>query len=228
MARRLSHVSRCMRVIALCTASLLLPSGGLCAASSSQSTPSEVRGRIIISRSDAAWQSQQIQEACILPNPRDPSKLVMFYSGVPKTNRVLCEVGKAWADVADPFTWHQNEENPIFGPSGRGWDARTMRLDAVLHVPEEDAYYIYYSATTGGIQDHIGLAITPVGDGYASVNAGTIKRYGDAPILAPEPAAPFYEKMVSQSAVWREPGSKFDSWHFRRPLIFRGKPLFQR
>jgi len=223
MARRLSHVSRCMRVIALCTASLLLPSGGLCAASSSQSTPSEVRGRIIISRSDAAWQSQQIQEACILPNPRDPSKLVMFYSGVPKTNRVLCEVGKAWADVADPFTWHQNEENPIFGPSGRGWDARTMRLDAVLHVPEEDAYYIYYSATTGGIQDHIGLAITPVGDGYASVNAGTIKRYGDAPILAPEPAAPFYEKMVSQSAVWREPGSKPGTWVWYMYYSYRGK-----
>lgn len=182
-----------------------------------------IRGEVVISRSDAPWQSQQLQEACILPHPRDPTKLVMFYSGVPKTNRVLCEIGKAWADVSDPFTWHQDKENPIFGPSGQGWDARTLRLDAVLHIPEEDAYYIYYSATAGNTQDHIGLAITPVGDGYASVNASTIKRYGDAPLLAPEPAAPFHENMVSQSAVWREPGDQPGTWAWYMYYSYRGK-----
>ncbi|MCL4181524.1 MAG: hypothetical protein KJ072_27770 [Verrucomicrobia bacterium] len=45
-----------------------------------QSSP--IRGEIIIHRASAAWQSQQLQEACILPNPKDPTRLVMFYSGV--------------------------------------------------------------------------------------------------------------------------------------------------
>ncbi|MBE7540702.1 MAG: hypothetical protein HS122_20115 [Opitutaceae bacterium] len=121
-------------------------------ASARDPAPQTIRGEIIIHRSDAAWQSQQLQEACILPNPRDPSRLVMFYSGVPKSDRFLCEVGKAWASVSDPFTWHQDPANPVFGPRGSGWDARTLRPDTVLHVPEEDAYYLYYSGTAGNIQ----------------------------------------------------------------------------
>src|SRR4051812_41433144 len=91
-----------------------------------------IRGEVIISRADGEWESQQVQESCILVNPRDPTKLVMFYSGVPKSNRAVCAIGKAWAKVSDPFTWHQDKANPIFGPTGRGWDAKTLRLDAVL------------------------------------------------------------------------------------------------
>src|SRR5262245_58739292 len=106
-----------------------------------------VRGEVIINRADGAWESQQVQESCILVNPRNPKQLVMFYSGVPKTNRVVCAVGKAWASIDDPFTWHQDKANPLFGPTGEGWDAKTLRLDCVLHIPEEDAYYIYYSGS---------------------------------------------------------------------------------
>lgn len=77
-------------------------------------------------------------------------------------------------------------------------------LDGVLYVPEEDAYYIYYSGTTGSVQDRIGLAICPAGaDGYSGVTAAAITRYGTGPVLAPEPAAPFHEEMVSQAAVLR-------------------------
>jgi hypothetical protein len=54
-----------------------------------------IRGEAIISRTDSAWESQQVQEPCILPNPKDPACLVMFYSGVPATNRNLCFIGKA-------------------------------------------------------------------------------------------------------------------------------------
>jgi len=115
-------------------------------------TRSPIRVEVVINRADGNWESQQVQETCILPNPRDPSKLVMFCTGVPTSDRVTCAVGKAWANVSKFFTWYQDKANPIFGPTGEGWDAKTMRLDAVLHIPEKDAYYIYCSATTGNIQ----------------------------------------------------------------------------
>lgn len=183
-----------------------------------------IRGEIIINRADGAWESQQVQEPCILPNPKVPGRLIMFYSGVPASNRVLCAIGKAWAVTDDPFTWHQAAENPIFSPSTRGWDSKTLRLDAVLYVAEEDAYYIYYSASTGNIQDHIGLAICPAGaDGYTDVSAATIVREGNAPVLAPEPAAPYFEKMASQAAVWREPDATGAGWKWYMYYSYRGK-----
>lgn len=187
--------------------------------------PGKVRGEIIINRADGAWESQQVQESCILPHPRDPQKLVMFYSGVPKTNRVLCEVGKAWAYVSDPYTWHQDNANPIFSPSKdpTAWDSKTLRLDCVLYIPEEDAFYIYYSGSITNTQDHIGLAICPAGDGYESIGPVTIKRFGNHPILAPEPSAPFLENMASQSTVWREPGDAPDTWKWYMYYSYRGK-----
>ncbi len=182
-----------------------------------------IRGKIIINRADGEWESQQVQESCILVNPRNPRQLVMFYSGVPKSNRNVCAIGKAWASIDEPFTWHQDKSNPIFGPTGQGWDAKTLRLDAVLHVPEADAYYIYYSGSTGNVQDNIGLAICPVGDGYASVSPATIKRYGSTPVLAPNPAAPYFENMASQAAVWREPGAAPGTWDWYMYYSYRGK-----
>src|SRR5512135_3070915 len=109
------------------------------------------RGQIIISRTSAAWESQQVQEPCILPNPKEPGRLVMFYSGVPATNRNVCFIGKAWALKSDPFTWHQDERNPVFSPGQGGWNSGSIRLDCVLYIPEEDAYYIYYSGSTGSV-----------------------------------------------------------------------------
>jgi hypothetical protein len=182
------------------------------------------RGAVILPRSSAAWMSQQVNEPCVLTNPKVPGRLVMLYSGVPRSDRVVAAIGKAWADASNPFEWHQAPENPVFGPSGTGWDARTIRLDCVLHVPEEDAYYIYYSGTAGSVQDHIGLAICPVGDdGYSSIGAGGIRRFGDGPILAPEPAAPFHEEMVSQSAVLREWDEAAQRWEWTMYYSYRGK-----
>ena len=196
--------------------------GGVFGIGRTQSKP--MRGQIIINRADGAWESQQVQEPCILPNPTDPSKLIMFYSGVPKSNRVLCTVGKAWATVSDPFTWHQDKANPVFMPSKDGWDSTTIRLDCVLFVPEESAYYIYYSGSKGSIQDHIGLAICPVGsDGYSSITPKNIKRFGSKPILEPDATAPYNEEMTSQSAVWREKDARSGKWKWFMYYSYRGK-----
>ncbi len=186
--------------------------------------PASVRGEIILRRSDHDWMSQQIEEPCILPNPKVPGRLIMFYSAVSSSNRVVAAIGKAWADARDPFRWHQDNANPIFRPGDRGWDSSTIRLDAVLYIPEEDLYYIYYSGSTGAVQDRIGLALCPAGaDGYSGVTPAAIARYGTAPVLAPEPAAPFHEEMVSQAAVMRQWNASTQRWDWYMYYSYRGK-----
>jgi len=186
--------------------------------------PAAVHGEMILARADHEWMSRQIEEPCILPNPKVPGRLIMFYSAVSSSDRVVASIGKAWADTRDPFQWHQDEANPIFGPGKHGWDSRTIRLDAVLYIPEEDAYYIYYSGTAGTCQDRIGLAISPAGvDGYSGVTAAAIQRYGDAPVLAPEPAAPYHEEMASQAAVLREWNEVEKRWDWYMYYSYRGK-----
>jgi len=196
--------------------------GGLAAEARVARMP--IRGEVIINRTAAEWESQQVQEPCILPDPKDPARLVMFYSGVPATNRTLCFIGKAWALKSDPFTWHQDDHNPVFSPGKSGWDSGSIRLDAVLYLPEEDAYYIYYSGTTGSVQDHIGLAICPAGaDGYSGITPSAIQRFGTQPVLAPEPAAPYFEQMASQAAVLREWDEKARRWDWFMYYSYRGK-----
>ena len=183
-----------------------------------------VHGRVIIDRTGSAWQSQQVEEPCILPNPKDPSRLIMFYSGVSAADRAVATIGKAWAHIADPWTWHQDEKNPFFTPGQSGWDSGTIRLDCVLYLPEEEAYYLYYSGTTGSIHDHIGLAICPAGaDGYSAVTSKAVTRCLDRPVLSPEAAAPFYEEMVSQSAVLREWSVATGGWDWHMYYSYRGR-----
>src|SRR5947209_19085315 len=67
--------------------SLVLDSPGLAAAATVPLQP--IRAGVIISRTPSLWESQQVQEPCILPNPKDPAPLVMIYSGVPAPNRNL-------------------------------------------------------------------------------------------------------------------------------------------
>ena len=193
------------------------------AANSTGAEPS-IRGQVIISRLDAAWESQQVQEPCILPNPKEPARLVMFYSGVPATNRNLCYIGKAWAPKSDPFAWHQDPTNPVFCPSQKGWDSGSIRLDCVLYILEEDAYYLYYSGTIGAVQDRIGLAICPAGrDGYSSVTPDQVQRVGSQPVLSPEPNPPYSEEMASQAAVWRERDAAGRGWNWFMYYSYRGK-----
>lgn len=183
-----------------------------------------VRGEIVLARASHEWMSQQLQEPCILPNPKTPGRLIMLYSAMSATNRIVGAIGKAWAETRSPFSWHQGEANPVFRPAGRGWDATTLRLDAVLYIPEEDAYYIYYSGSVGTVQDRIGLAICPAGpDGYAGLTEANITRYGTAPVLAPESAAPYHEEMASQAAVMREWNDATKRWDWYMYYSYRGK-----
>ncbi len=203
---------------------LLSVAGSLAVGAEPPAGEAPLRGEVIIKRTDSAWESQQLQEPCILPNPKDPTRLVMFYSGVPATNRNLCFIGKAWALKSAPFAWHQDERNPVFSPAKEGWGSGSIRLDAVLYVAEEDAYYVYYSGTKGAVQDRIGLAICPAGsDGYSDIAPENIRRVGTQPVLSPIPDAPFFEEMASQSAVWRERNPTDQRWDWFLYYSYRGK-----
>jgi hypothetical protein len=205
-------------------ATTLTLAGALIWAGETGTQPPPIRGEIVLTRASHPWMSQQIEEPCILPNPKVPGRLIMFYGAVPATNRVVAAIGKAWADTSSPFRWHQDEANPVFRPAGHGWDSTSIRLDSVLYISEEDAYYIYYSGSTGAVQDRIGLAICPTGaDGYSVVNAPAIARYGTAPVLAPEPGAPFCEEMASQAAVLREWNTTTKEWDWYMYYSYRGK-----
>jgi hypothetical protein len=143
---------------------------------------------------------------------------------VPASNRSTAAIGKAWADAGEPFKWHQDQANPMFTPSAQGWDSGSMRLDTVLYIPEEDAYYIYYSGSKGSVQDRIGLAICPAGaDGYSGITADAIARYGTEPVLAPEASAPYHEEMSSQAAVMREWNGAEKRWDWFMYYSYRGK-----
>ncbi len=183
-----------------------------------------VRGEVVLARASHEWMSQQIEEPCVLPNPKAPGRLLMFYGAVSASNRVVAAVGKAWADARAPFEWHQDEANPVFRPAKSGWDSSSIRLDSVLYLPEQDAYYLYYSGTTGTVQDRIGLALCPAGrDGYSGVTEARIRRVGSGPVLAPESAAPFHEAMASQGAVLREWNDTKRCWDWFMYYSYRGK-----
>src|SRR5437868_1888942 len=66
----------------------------------------------IIDYGGGGWKDGQVNEPCILVNPKDPKRLIMFYSGM-KLGGSAGAVGKAWAELAEPFVWHEDDKNPL-------------------------------------------------------------------------------------------------------------------
>ena len=55
------------------------------------------------------------------------------------------------------------------------------------------------------------------------MTTAAIVRYGTKPVLAPEPAAPFFEEMASQAAVMREWNARTRQWDWYMYYSYRGK-----
>ena len=74
--------------------------------------PVPAKPRMVINCGGGGWKDGQVQEPCILVNPKDAGKLIMFYAGMKLGGREGA-IAKAWADVADPFTWHEDAKPPL-------------------------------------------------------------------------------------------------------------------
>ncbi|MFN0120924.1 MAG: hypothetical protein ACKV2V_10510 [Blastocatellia bacterium] len=190
---------------------LLLPA---CShAQSPASTPANLPGKIPVKIIDygGGWKNGQVNEPVILVNPRNPARLIMFYSAM-QLGGSAGAIGKAWADVRQPLVWHEDSDNPILAPDPAiTFEISGIRLDAVIYDRARDEYRIYYTGSNARIKaDAIGLATCPVGrDGYSDVTPANIKRYAGNPILSPGGQGRDDETYVSQGAVFREKGM----WH---------------
>jgi len=165
----------------------------------------------IVTYGGGGWKDGQVNEPCILVNPKDATKLIMFYSGM-KLGGSKGAIGKAWANASEPFAWHEDAGNPILTSNpGIAFEASAIRLDTVIYHEELDEYWIYYTGYHARPNaDAIGLARCPAGkDGYSEVVASKIKRHDGNPILSPKGQGRDDETHVSQGAVFREKGL----WH---------------
>jgi hypothetical protein len=173
---------------------------------------------MIVNYGGGGWKSGQVEEPCILVNPKDSTKLIMFYSGATAlADGGVASIGKAWARVSDPYIWHEDAKNPILrGVRGPAFD-ENIRLDSVIYNESRDEYWIYYTGMSKEPQSNaIGLAICPAGkDGYSGVTAASIKRYPGNPILSPKGQGRQDETFVSQGAVIRENGLWYMLYSYR-------------
>lgn len=210
MMSRISFRSRFLSALA-CSAwmlgTLALPAMGQTVVSSVPAEP-----RKIINYGGGGWKDGQVQEPCILVNPKDPRKLIQFYAGM-KHGGFEGSVGKAWADVSDPYTWHEDPANPILkSDPAHAFEGGSLRLDTVLYNEASDEYWIYYSGPGPGI----GLATCPTGkDGYSDVVTAKIQRYDGNPILTPKGQGRDDGTCVSQAAVFREDGRWYLFYSYR-------------
>lgn len=171
----------------------------------------------IINYGGGGWKDGQVNEPCILVNPKDPTKLIMFYSGM-KLGGSAGAIGKAWANVSEPLIWHEDTGNPILVSDPTiSFEASAIRLDTVIYHQAWDEYWIYYTGSNFKTQnDAIGLAICPAGkDGYSQVVPNRIKRYAGNPILSPHGQGRDDETYVSQGAVYREQGQWYSLYSYR-------------
>ncbi len=160
------------------------------------------------------WKDGQVQEPCIMVNPKDPGKLIMFYAGMSLGGGAGC-IAKARADVSDPFTWHEDAANPFLKaePKIHPAEGGSLRMDSAIYNKARDEYWLYY--TGGGPGNGINLATCPTGkDGYSEVTTAHLKRYQGNPVLSAKGqprgdgagAAKSDEAGVGQGAVYVENG----------------------
>jgi hypothetical protein len=177
--------------------------GLLAGCSTSPVIPPLPRPKMIIARGGGGWKDGQVNEPIILVNPKDSTRLVMFYSGM-KLGGNAGSIGKAWATAADPFTWHEFDGNPVLVNETPAPNRDVgIRIDSVIYDENSNEYWIYY--TTYGAGDRISLAMCPAGDdGYSAVTKANVRRHPGNPILSPRGQGRNDETHVSQASVIRE------------------------
>jgi hypothetical protein len=176
------------------------------------------RPRMIIKYGGGGWKDGQVQEPCILVNPKNPRKLIMFYAGMMLGGQ-RGALAKAWADAADPFTWHEDANNPLLGGVRRDPSDQSgfIRLGSVIYQAERDEYWIYYAGTCPKVPGvALFLATCPAGkDGYQSIARGNMKCDAGNPILSAGGPGRSDENFVGEGAVFREGGRWYLVYSYR-------------
>lgn len=174
------------------------------------------------------WAGGQIQEPCIMVNPKDSSKLIMFYAGM---NLIAVDGGhgaisKAWANKSNPYVWYEYPGNPILSPDPAiPFEEFCIRLDCILYNADTDEYWIYYTGIADGSHSFhaIGLATCSTGaDGYTRVTKENIKKYSGNPILTATGQGRNDGTHVSQSAILIENGTYYMYYSYRGAEVLPG------
>jgi hypothetical protein len=186
--------------------------------------PIRVRGNPILKHGGFPGAGGQM-ESCILVNPKDSTKLIMFYAG---QNLIIADGGrgalaKAWAYRKNPLVWYEYEGNPILTPDPLiPFETFSVRMDCVLYKADTDEYWIYYTGRTDtpqnnkGETDAVGLAICPAGkDGYSDVTMANIKKYAGNPVLSASGQGRKDGDHVSQSSVIIDKGIYYMYYSYR-------------
>lgn len=197
---------------AVCLAGIL--SACLCRPAGRNAAPASLPApRKIIDCGGGGWKEGQVQEPCIFVNPKDHRKLIMFYAGMGLGGGAGC-IGKAWADVSDPYTWHEDPKNPLMASDpNSSFEGGSLRLDSVIYNKQLNEYWLYY---TGGVGNGVGLATCPAGkDGYSEATTSNVKRYEGNPILTPKGQGRDDGECASQGAVFREKGEWYMFYSYR-------------
>ena len=175
------------------------------------------------------WAGGQIQEPCIMVNPKDSSKLIMFYAGM---NLIAVDGGKgaiskAWAYKLNPYVWYEYPGNPIITPNPAiPFEEFCIRLDCILYNADSDEYWIYYTGIVGALHSGthaIGLATCSTGeDGYTQVTKENIKKYSGNPILTSTGQGRNDGTHVSQSAILIDNGTFYMYYSYRGAEVLPG------
>lgn len=176
------------------------------------------------------WAGGQLQEPCILVNPKDSTKLIMIYAGMNliKDDGGRGAIFKAWAHTSNPYKWYDIDDGPIITPdSSILYENKCIRMDCLLYNEETDEYWVYYTGRNNDNRDVICLAICPVGkDGYTNVNKNNFKKYEGNPVLTAAGQGRNDGTHVSQSAVLKEDGMYYMFYSYRDgDGIYSGKDL---
>jgi predicted GH43/DUF377 family glycosyl hydrolase len=87
------------------------------------------------------WKEWQVQESFVFNDPNDASKLIMFYSGARPPDVQRAFIGRATAELSNPFVWTDYASNPILSPGSSFYNEVYIRLDSVVYV--DGVYWLY-------------------------------------------------------------------------------------
>lgn len=100
------------------------------------------------------WAGGQTMECCVLVDPHDSSRLLMYFCGQ-GLDGLNGYIGRATAAVTDPTHWTFDPRNPLFGGSNR--------LDSIVYDPVADLFMAYSTLSTNNAE--INLYTSPGTDG---------------------------------------------------------------